>query len=186
MSRPAFRLLTAAALAAAFLAALPVFAADKSPQKPRVESATNGYGSNWWTTGIAADRREEGDGNLTGALLEFGNWMDSESKYMTLAVLGFLEYRSGGPQDYGAVGINGSFLLRGGPFRIGPRLGLRVRYRDSDPDGGWGVSAGPGLETGFLIKQRVYLGVFWEREFDTSVPSGNLYGVSLRWNFEKL
>lgn len=185
MPGSAFRLLTPVVVVA-ILGALPTPAADPAKQKPKVESATNGYGSNWWTGGIAADRREEGDGKLNGAMLEFGNWMDSESKYMTLAVLGFLEYRSGGAQDYGALGINGSFLLRGGPFRIGPRLGLRVRYRDSDPDGGWGLSAGPGLETGFLIKQRVYLGVFWEREFDTSVPSGNLYGISLRWNFEKL
>lgn len=183
MCRFAHRLLAAVAVTVSGLGVLPSIAADPAPTKPHVESATESYGSDWLTVGIAANRKEEADGDLNGGLLEWGNWFDSHWKYMTVTLLGSFEYRSGGAQDYFGLGISGSFLVRGGPFRIGPRLGVRTRYRDSDPHSGWGLSAGPGLETGFLIKQRYYFGVFWEYEFDTSVPTGNLYGISFRWNF---
>jgi hypothetical protein len=183
IQRLRIRLLTALVVGAVALGALPSLAADPAPPKSAVEPGNEVFGTKWVTLGIAGDRKEEDHDNLTGGFIGLGEWDDESWKHMTFTGLCFLEYRNGGSQQYGGFGANVSLLLRGGPFRVGPRLGLRLlRYRLNDPHRGWGLSAGPGLEAGFLIKQRFYFGVFWEREFDTAVPAGNLYGISLQWN----
>ena len=127
--------------------------------------------------------------DLTGVMLTWGIWGEDPNirfpkEFGFYLSLGEIRNSAQAIWTTG-VGVDLS-ILRFGPVRVFPRVGLGLTYSTDNPDDGLGMFTALGLGTAIWLGHHTQLVLAVHRDFNMPGMDTTRYGIEFRWLSEKI